>query len=101
MKHPSFSLVLCSLVPLLSSERGSIGQLGLTTGWLGKHSGTRVASDSSLCVGEDGGDVETAGTLDIHEVGSWGLDECLEFVALSLSGSRWVQQINNQNLIEC
>lgn len=83
---------------LLSSERGTVCDLGSTTGWLGEHSGARVTGDSGLGVREHSGDVETTWALDIHEERSWSLHKGLELVTLSLSGGRWVQQILNQNL---
>lgn len=80
---------------LLSSERTALGQLGLTTGWSTQHSGTVVTSDSSLCMREHGGDVQTSLALNIHEVGSWSLNQGLQFVLLGLGGWVWVQQILN------
>lgn len=80
---------------LLSSERAALGQLGLTTGRGTQHSGAVVTGDSGLCVREDGGDVQAALTLDVHEVRSWGLDQGLQFVLLGLRGWVWVQQVLN------
>jgi len=48
-------------------------------------------------VGEDGGDGEAAGALDVHEEGSWGWDKVLELVFASLSGWGWVEEINGEN----
>lgn len=56
------------LVSLLSSERTAFGQLGLTTGRSAQYSGTVVTGDSSLGVGEHGGDVQTSLALDVHEI---------------------------------
>jgi hypothetical protein len=49
-------------------------------------------------VGEDGGDGETTGALDVHEEGSRGGHKGLELVLLSLSGRGRVQKINGENL---
>lgn len=80
---------------LLLSERTALSQLGLTTGWGAQNSGTVVTGDSGLCVREHSGDVQASLALDVHEVGSWGLDQGLQFVLLSLGGWVWVQQVLN------
>jgi hypothetical protein len=56
---------------LLSSERATLGESGLSSCWLAENGGATSADDDSLCVGEDGGDGEAAWALDIHEEGSW------------------------------
>lgn len=80
---------------LLSSERAALSQLSLTTGWGAQDSGTVVTGDGGLGVREDGGDVQASLALDVHEVGSWGLDQGLQFVLLGLGGWVRVQQVLN------
>ena len=82
---------------LLSSERAALGESGLTTGRLAKDGGAALADDNGLGVGEDGGDDEAAGALDVHEEGSGGGDKSLELVLLGLSGRGRVQKINGEN----
>lgn len=55
---------------LLPSERAALGQAGLATGGLAKHGCAALADDDGLGVGEDGGDGEAAGALDVHEEGA-------------------------------
>lgn len=62
---------------LLSSERATLGESGLTTGRLAKDGGATLADDDGLGVREDGGDDEAAGALDVHEEGSGSGDESL------------------------
>lgn len=83
-----------------------------------------MADDNGLGVGEDGGDGEAAGALDVHEEGSGSGDESLieqsllvfsvmlvgrgrrgrpsnsylELVLLGLRGRGGVQKINSENL---
>jgi len=49
-------------------------------------------------VGEDGGDGEAAGALDVHEEGAWAGDEGLQLVLAGLSLRRWVEKIDGENL---
>lgn len=51
-------------------------------------------------MGEDGGDDEAAGALDVHEEGSGGGDESLELVLLGLAGRGRVQKINSENHLD-
>lgn len=104
---------------LLSSERAALSQTGLATGGLAQHGGATLADDDGLGVGEDGGDGEAAGALDVHEEGSGGRDESLEviivrwvvgwrkrvdvlsyleLVLLGLGGRGGVEEINGENL---
>lgn len=76
---------------LLSSERTTLSQLSLTTGWGTQHSWTGITSDSGLGVWENSGDVKTSLTFNIHEEGSWLLNKQLQFVLVSLSSWGWVQ----------
>lgn len=62
---------------LLSSERATLGESGLATGRLAQDGGAALADDNGLGVGEDGGDDEAAGALDVHEEGSGGGDKSL------------------------
>lgn len=89
----NYALILTRF--LLLSERTALSQLGLTTGWGTQDSGTVVTGDSGLCVREDSGDVQTSLALNVHEVRSWGLNQGLQFVLLSLGGWVWVQQVLN------
>jgi hypothetical protein len=49
-------------------------------------------------VGEDGGDGEATGALDVHEERSRSGHEGLELVLLGLGGRGRVQKINGENL---
>jgi hypothetical protein len=55
---------------LLSAERAALGETGLATGGLAEDSRAAGAHNDGLGVGEDGGNVEAAGALDIHEEGA-------------------------------
>ncbi len=57
---------------LLPAERAALSQTGLTTGGLAQNGGASLADDDGLGVGEDSGDGEAAGALDIHEEGARG-----------------------------
>lgn len=57
---------------LLSAERAALGETGLASGGLAEDGGAAGADDDGLGVGEDGGDGEAAGALDIHEEGAGG-----------------------------
>jgi len=85
---------------LLSPERAALSESGLTTGGLAKDSGASLADDDGLGVGEDGGDGEAAGALDIHEEGPGSRDQGLELVLLGLSSRAGVQEINGQNHLD-
>jgi len=82
---------------LLSSERATLSESGLTTGWLAENGGASSADDNSLGVGENSGDGEASWALDIHEEGSWGWDKLLKLVLAGLSGWGWVEKINGEN----
>lgn len=62
---------------LLSAERAALGESGLTTGRLAEDGGAALADDDGLGVGEDGGDDEAAGALDVHEERAGGGDKSL------------------------
>jgi hypothetical protein len=82
---------------LLPSERASLGQTGLATGRLAENGGAALADDDSLGVGEDGGDGEAAGALDVHEEGPGRRHEGLELVLAGLGGRVGVKEINGEN----
>jgi hypothetical protein len=68
---------LLSALRLLSPERASLSESGLSSGRLAEHGGASGADNNCLGVREDGGDCEAAGALDIHEEGSGSRHECL------------------------
>jgi len=55
---------------LLPPERAALGEPGLATGGLAQDGRAALADDDGLGVGEDGGDGEAAGALDVHEEGA-------------------------------
>jgi hypothetical protein len=57
-----------NFLALLSSERATFGQFGLTSSWGTQHSGAVVTGNGSLGVREHGGDVQTSLAFNIHEV---------------------------------
>jgi hypothetical protein len=65
-KKNSFSFVS----RLLAAERAALGQTGLATGGLAQNGGAAGTDDDGLGVGEDGGDGEATGALDVHEEGA-------------------------------
>jgi len=85
---------------LLSPERAALCETGLSSCWLAENSRAAGADDDGLCVGEDGGDGEAAGALDIHEEGSRSRDKVLELVLASLSGWGRVQEIDGENHLD-
>jgi hypothetical protein len=82
---------------LLSTERASLSQTSLSTSWLAQDGRAAGADDNGLCVGEDGGDSEAAGALDIHEEGAGSWDKVLKLVLASLRGWGWVEKIDSEN----
>jgi len=85
---------------LLSPERAALGEAGLATGGLAEDLGAAGADDDGLCVGEDGGDGEAAGALDVHEEGAGTGDEGLELVLAGLSGGSGVEEIDCENHLD-
>lgn len=67
--HHSFGSIIVAN-RLLSPERAALGKTGLATGGLAEDLGAAGADDDSLGVGEDSGDGEAAGALDVHEEGA-------------------------------
>jgi hypothetical protein len=59
---------------------GSINKAGTTTGGVAQNSVTSGASDNSLSVAVDGGNLITSLTLDVHEEGVGALNEALLLV---------------------
>lgn len=102
---------------LLSAERAALGEAGLASGGLAEDGGAAGADDDGLGVGEDGGDGEAAGALDIHEEGTGGrhkglvigsvlaevdrLIDCsyLQLVLASLGLRRRVEEVDRENLV--
>ena len=79
----------------LSSERAALGQLGLASCWRTQDRRTSVTGDGGLGMGKNGGDVQASRALDIHEKGSWRLDQGLQLMLLSFGSWVGVQQILN------
>lgn len=85
---------------LLPSERAALGQSCLTTGGLAEDGGAALADNDGLGVGEDGGDGEASGALDVHEEGSGTGHKGLELVLLGLSSSAGVEEIDSENHLD-
>jgi len=83
---------------LLSPERASLGQLGLSSAGLAENGRTRSTLDNSRGVREHGGDLETTGALDVHEERPGGLDELLKLVLTGLSLGRRVEKVDSESL---
>lgn len=60
--------------------------------------GATLADNDGLGVGEDSGDGEAAGALDVHEEGPGARDQSLQLVLLSLGSRAGVEKINGENL---
>jgi len=88
-------------IHLFPSERAAFCESGLSAGRLAQDGRTAGADDDGLGVGEDGGDGEATGALDVHEKGSWAGHECLELVLSGLSLRCWVEEIEGENHCEC
>jgi hypothetical protein len=81
---------------LLATELSSINEASTTTSGVAQDSIARGASNDSLSVAEDDGNVVAGLAFDVHEEGVGGLDEALLLV-LGLFGSKGrVQQISNK-----
>lgn len=74
---------------LLSSERATLSESGLSSSWLAENGRASCADDNGLCVREDSGDGEATWALDVHEERSWSWDKGLyrEVSASSFSHS--------------
>ena len=71
-EHPVYPTHLLSAVAhLLSPERAALCESSLATSRLAQDLRAAGADNDGLCVREDGRDSEAAGTLDVHEEGSW------------------------------
>ena len=68
---------------LLPPERAALGEPGLAPGRLAEDSRAALADDDGLGVGEDGGDGEAAGALDVHEERSRRRHKGLQGVSIS------------------
>lgn len=80
---------------------GSINKTGTATSWVTQNGVTSGASDDSLSVAVDGGNLVTSLTLDVHEEGVGSLDEALLLVLKFLGNERRVQQISDQLDKDC
>jgi hypothetical protein len=85
---------------LLSPERATLGQSGLAARRLAENGRAALADDDGLGVGEDGGDGEAAGALDVHEEGSRSGNKRLELVLAGLGSRRGVEEINRENHLD-
>lgn len=77
----------------LDAELDTVGQAGLTTGRVAHNGAASGASDDGLGVAEDDHDGDTAGALDVHEVGVGSLDQALLLVLGQLGSDRRVQKV--------
>jgi len=73
---------------LLSPEGAALSQTSLSTCWLTENGRAAGADDDCLCVGENGGDCEAAGALDIHEEGAGSWNKVLWIIML-VSRASW------------
>lgn len=78
---------------LLATERAVLRQTNLAASWLAKNGAAGRADDDSLSMREDGGDVNAARALDVHEEAVGGLHEPLELVLPLLDGGVGMQQV--------
>ena len=90
------TLQTISLINLLP-EGAPLDEAGLTSSGLAQGNVARAAKDDGLGVGEDGGDVEASGALNVHEEGVRGLHQALELVGLGLGGGGRVTKISRHN----
>ena len=67
---------------LLPPERAALSEPGLATGRLAEDSRAALADDDGLGVGEDGGDGEAAGALDVHEERARSRHKHLQLVSI-------------------
>jgi len=82
---------------LLSPERASLRQTGLSSCWLTQHLRATLTDNDCLGVGEDSCDGEATGALDVHEETARAGNEGLELMLLGLRGGRWVKKIDCEN----
>jgi len=82
---------------LLPAERAALGQAGLTTGRLAQDLRAALADDDCVGVGEDGGDGEASGALDVHEERAGSGHKGLELVLLGLSSRGGVEKVDGEN----
>jgi len=71
----------------LAAEGGALLQAHLAPSWSSQDGRARAAGDHRLAVGEDGGDVEAALALDVHEVAVGALNKALKLMLLRLQCS--------------
>ncbi len=67
---------------LLPPERAALREPGLATGRLAEDGRAALADDDGLGVGENGGDGEAAGALDVHEEGAGRRHKGLQAVSI-------------------
>merc|ERR1712048_296236 len=85
---------------LLSAERAALGEAGLTTGGLAEDRRAAGAHNDGLGVREDGGDVEAAGALDVHEEGTGSRHKLLKLVLAGLSLRSGVEKVDRENHLD-
>merc|ERR1719183_948671 len=78
----------------LLAEGAALREASETTGGLAEHHVAVAAEHDGLRMGEDRGDLEAAGALDVHEEGIGGLNQALELVLLLLLLRAGVQQVD-------
>jgi len=80
----------------LATELDSINETSTTTGGIAQDGVAVGASDDSLSVAVNGGNLVASLTLDVHEEGVGALNEALLLVLKFLGSERRVQQISDQ-----
>src|SRR5690554_6199991 len=87
---------------LLPPERAALSESGLATGRLAEDSRAALADDDGLGVGEDGGDGEAAGALDVHEERAGAGHKGLQFVShYRRGGGRVYRCVSRRTLSLC
>lgn len=81
---------------MLLAEGASLGELGLSSGWLAEDGVASNADDDGGGVREDGRNLEASRALNVHEVGVWVLNKTLKLVASDLPLWLWVKKVNGQ-----
>lgn len=79
-------------------KKPTLGELGLTAGWLAENGSARAALDDGRRVGEDGGDLEAAGALNVHEERVGDRHNLLELVGAGLNLRGGVEKVNGESL---
>lgn len=76
---------------LLLPETAPVSETSFASGGRAENGATALAWDHGLSMAENGGDLQTSGTLDVHEVAVWVLDQTLELASASLFGGTRVK----------